>query len=202
MEIITITASNYLLWICPFFDRLMVLEIFMKNKVVCTKGFTLIEILIVVLILGILAAIALPKYQKAVEKSRTVEAILTLKYMHKQGAICELENSPQECDLIKTNRDLGIEMPEGMTCNITSDEEICCNQFWCYSNNSLSWGDNWASPSPKTPIAARANNGNPTDDEMDIKYWLEMDDTGKIWCFDYQEDWCTKLFKGNGQSIE
>lgn len=71
------------------------------------KGFTLIELLVVVLITGILSVIALPQYQKAVEKTRTVEAIVILRAIADANRRYYLANGvwakPSELNLLDIN---------------------------------------------------------------------------------------------------
>ena len=60
-------------------------------------GFTLLELLVVVLIIGILAGIALPQYESSVEKAKASEALLILKSLRDQQALCYLEKGEGDC---------------------------------------------------------------------------------------------------------
>ena len=55
-----------------------------KNK----SGFTLLEIIIVIIIIGILASLALPKFFKTVEFSRSTEALTALGVVRRAMDIC------------------------------------------------------------------------------------------------------------------
>ena len=71
------------------------------------KAFTLIELLVVVLIIGILAAVAVPQYQKAVERSRSREAISLLQSVYQAAKTYELSSGewPDSFD------ELAVEIP-------------------------------------------------------------------------------------------
>ncbi len=77
-----------------------------KNKNL-KQGFTLLELLVVVLIIGVLAAIALPQYNKEVEKGRATEALTILKTIANASHIYYMTNGsyPQNID------ELDIEIP-------------------------------------------------------------------------------------------
>ena len=54
-----------------------------KQNAVNKKGFTLMELLIVVVIIGVITSIAVPIYKKAVEKSRASDALTTMQAVAK-----------------------------------------------------------------------------------------------------------------------
>ena len=102
------------------------------------KGFTLLEMLVVVLIIGILASIAIPQYQMAVTKAK-VASILPLMRRWKDA----LQEYKLQHGHYGNNTDgwpdadtLGVNWPSDWEC--TSEWKVeCSNDYWhCYANET------------------------------------------------------------------
>ena len=75
------------------------------------RAFTLIELLVVILIIGILSTIALPQYQKSVEKARFTQALTLLSSMAEAAEVYLFANGewPQKLT------DLEVQVPADYT---------------------------------------------------------------------------------------
>ena len=93
----------------------------MKNQ-----AFTLIEVLIAVLIIGILAAIAVPQYQKAVAKSKASQLRTLLSSVGKSFDMYYLANGEYPSSLDELDLNINLPITNGLTArqNVTCGKDI------------------------------------------------------------------------------
>lgn len=134
------------------------------------KGFTLIELLVVVLIIGILASVALPQYTKAVEKSRSTEAITLLSNLAKAEEIYALATNSYTNDM----NSLDIQMPNLTGTGVVSS--VGTNAFTISITKATA----------DTFVASAERGGDKATNKGSIKYYINAKLTRgsslKMWC--------------------
>ena len=111
------------------------------------KGFTIIEVLAVTMILAILAAVAMPQYRKAMEHSRTAEPPIVWNFIEKMARLS---------------------MPGG-TFSGSGDEMAVCNRWYkdagltslgsnCFAGKSFVYCNTTCGPRQISMQATRTNN--------------------------------------------
>ena len=135
-----------------------------QGERITTHGFTIIELLVVVLIIAILAAVALPQYNKTVEKARVAEAITILNALDKAQQACVLERTgEEECTGMAFWQNAIFEPPTALS-------EECLQTSPCLRLK------NWEVSSEDGFYAWRIKNGEPTG-----AYLWQSDYFSKIW---------------------
>ena len=139
-----------------------------KMKKLRKKAFTLIELLVVVLIIGILAAVAIPRYEESVERQIMQEAILNLRALDRAQDIFLLQNGREANteEIIK----LDVSIPGEIGTTALGDNRIT-TKYFIYSPGDDNGGTNRA-------VAHRL----PLDNGNSSKYYLFINEEQELDC--------------------
>lgn len=140
------------------------------------KAFTLIEMLVVVLIVGVLAAVALPQYQRAVEQTNMTEAAVVLRSIANANQVYYLETGeyagPNDMDKLNVN------VPGQISKQIKGENRVATKSF-IYSPTG--------SDLEVLALAQRADNGVWRGTSKGYYMSIPRSDPGTIRCHAYNE---------------
>ena len=106
----------------------------MKNKIVENKkGFTLIEMLVVVLIIGILAGISLPQYQMAVTKAKVASILPLMRRWKDALQEYKLQHGSYE---VEDYESVDASWPSDWDNGSCGNSFSCSNDYWSCNGNT------------------------------------------------------------------
>ncbi len=150
------------------------------------KGFTLVELLVVVLIIGILSAIALPQYQKSVYKARATEMQMMVRALNTAQEAYYLANGEyaDSFDKLDIRFDVLTSAPALATAYGWNDCRTKGDQYAIMINNGFSMAGFLSGPYMGGGFAMR----DPFDNSDDERK------SGVLYCFDTNGNFCQQFY--------
>lgn len=112
---------------------------FLKNWNVCFQktargGFTLTEMLTVVLIVGVLAAVAVPQYRRTIQRTRATEAVAMLKALADSSERLAIAFGKRTVAAVATSGKFTFERldvinQDSISCSFPEDDTMTCDHF-------------------------------------------------------------------------
>lgn len=137
------------------------------------QGFTIIELMVVILIIGILAAIAYPSYQKYTKRTKRVEAQTIMQNISHKLVAYKIVNGTFKDINIGTL--YGLNIPNSGVANFTLEIKDIDNKDYANSSKTNTW------MLIATPVGFMANTGRLTLNSEGVQCWYKTGAVCSSW---------------------